>query len=103
LLVSVYYDHAVRLARIDEADFEVPIILGCAIAHEIGHLLLGPHGHSSAGIMLGQWEPKQIRHATMGYLLFTSQQAKLMRAEARRRMGLQTARFREQRAVMVDH
>ncbi len=30
-------------------------ILACALAHEIGHLLLGPNQHSSAGIMRATW------------------------------------------------
>jgi hypothetical protein len=29
----------------------LPMILGCAIAHEGGHLLLGAHSHSSEGVM----------------------------------------------------
>jgi hypothetical protein len=39
-LASVYYEYAERLATSDK---EVPTILGCAIAHEVGHLLLGPN------------------------------------------------------------
>ena len=38
VLASVYYDYAVQLARSDNAEFEIPIILGCVIAHEVGHL-----------------------------------------------------------------
>ena len=56
ILASVYYDYAVRLARSDNAEFEIPIILGCVIAHEIGHLLLGSNSHSVSGIMQGHWE-----------------------------------------------
>ena len=38
VLASVYYDYAAYLARSDNAEFEIPIILGCVIAHEVGHL-----------------------------------------------------------------
>jgi len=38
-LASVYYEHAGRLASTNS---EISIVLGCAIAHELGHLLLGP-------------------------------------------------------------
>jgi hypothetical protein len=98
-LASVYYEYAVRLAGRDN---EVPVILGCAIAHEVGHLLLGPSSHSAGGIMLGEWGPKELQLALMGRLLFASQQAKLIQAEARRRMSLQTGTAKEQRLATVD-
>jgi hypothetical protein len=98
-LASVYYEYAVRLAG---SDNEVPIILACAIAHEVGHLLLGPSSHSAGGIMLGEWGPKELQLALMGRLLFASQQAKLIQAEARRRMSLQTGTVKEQRLATVD-
>jgi len=99
-LASVYYDYAVRLANSDD---EVPTILGCAIAHEVGHLLLGPNSHSAGGIMHGEWGPKEFRLALMGGLLFTSQQSKVIQAEAQRRMTLQTGVLKEQRLATVDH
>jgi hypothetical protein len=98
-LASVYYEYAVRLASSDK---EVPIILGCAIAHEVGHLLLGPNSHSGGGIMHGEWGPKEFRLALMGGLLFTSQQSKVIQAEARRRMSLQTGTAKEQHLATVD-
>jgi hypothetical protein len=85
VLASVYYDYALRRAKSDDAEFETPIILGCTIAHELGHLLLGPNGHSAGGIMQGEWGPKQLRLALMGGLLFTSQQSKVIRGAARAR------------------
>jgi hypothetical protein len=98
-LASVYYEYAGRLAS---SDTETSIMLGCAIAHELGHLLLGPNSHSAGGIMSGEWGPKEFHLALMGRLLFVSQQAKLIRAEARRRMNLQTGTPKEQRLATVD-
>ena len=92
-LASVYYEYAGRLAS---SDTEISLMLGCAIAHEVGHLLLGPNSHSAAGIMQGEWEPKQFPLILRGGLLFTSQQSNLIQAEARRRMRLQTASLKEQ-------
>ncbi len=89
VLASVYYEYAVLRAKSDDAEFEVPIILGCVIAHELGHLLLGSNGHSRTGIMEPRWEPKQVRQLMMGRLLFTPEQSKLMRAQARTRMMVQ--------------
>jgi len=103
LVASVFYDYAVRRAKIDAAEFEVPILLGCVVAHEIGHLLLGLNGHSDSGIMQGRWERKQIRQAMTGTLLFTPEQAKLIQVETQRRMRLQLASLKEQPMKAVDH
>jgi len=94
VLASVYYEHAVSLARSDGAEFEAPIILGCVMAHEIGHLMLGSNSHSDTGIMQGQWERKQVRQLMKGDLHFTAQQSKLIRAEGQTRMSLETIQLR---------
>ncbi|MGA8313144.1 MAG: hypothetical protein WB755_24175 [Terriglobales bacterium] len=85
VLASVYYDYAVRQAKSADTEFEVPIILGCVIAHELGHLLLGSNGHSAAGIMQPRWKASQIRQIMMGFLLFTADQSDRIRMEARAR------------------
>ena len=51
VLASVYYEYVVRLAKREDFELQIPVILGCVIAHELGHLLLGPIGHSQGGIM----------------------------------------------------
>jgi predicted HD phosphohydrolase len=66
-------------------------ILACVIAHEIGHLLLGPNSHSPTGIMKAKWSADELRGAGWGRLLFTPQQAELIRAEVRARSGEQRA------------
>lgn len=93
-LASVYYEHAVYLARSQGTEFEVSTILGCVMAHEIGHLLLGSNSHSDTGIMQGQWERKQFRQLMWGNLHFTPQQSKLIRAEGQIRMRLESAQLR---------
>jgi hypothetical protein len=89
VFASVYYEYALRRAKVDDAEFEIPIILGCAIAHELGHLLLGTNSHSDTGIMRPRWEPSQVRQLMMGTLLFTTEQSKLMRGQAQIRTRLQ--------------
>ena len=79
VLASVYYEYAARRAKADDAEFEAPIILGCAIAHELGHLLLGTNSHSDWGIMQPRWKTNQFRQLEMGTLLFTTEQTQLMR------------------------
>jgi hypothetical protein len=54
------------------------IVLGCAIAHELGHLLLPVNSHSSDGIMQAHWDPKVISRAS-GFLSFAPDQGRLLR------------------------
>lgn len=82
---SVYYDRAVLLARSENVEFELPIILGFAMAHELGHLLLGSNSHSDTGIMRAQWDRKAVQSALMGRKLFTLEQAGAMRENLRAR------------------
>ena len=82
---SVYYQSAQRLAKLDDADFEMPVILGCVIAHEIGHLLLGPNSHSASGVMQPQWERKQVQQAMMGRMMFAPEQARVIRSQMQSR------------------
>jgi hypothetical protein len=89
-VATVYYEHVVRQATGDDAKFGAPMILGCVIAHEIGHLLLGSNSHSDWGIMQPHWEPRQVRQVTMGSLLFTTEQSKLIQEHARTRTSIQT-------------
>ena len=102
VFVSVYFDTAVRHAKSADARFEIPLVLGCILAHELGHLLLGVNRHSGAGIMQPRWEPKQLQQIMMGTLLFTSEQSKFMREAARTRMDLQARNFDEQSSVAPD-
>ena len=84
-LASVYYDYAERRAKVDDAGFELPVILGGVMAHELGHLLLGSDGHSGSGIMQPRWDPNQVRLLLMGTLQFTPEQTKRMSVAAQAR------------------
>ena len=86
-LATVYSESALRFARYDENEYEAPAILGCVIAHEIGHLLLGSNAHSVSGVMCGRWERKHVRQALMGAMLFSPEQARLIQAGIRRRIA----------------
>jgi hypothetical protein len=54
-------------------------LLGYVIAHEVGHLVLPRAGHSSAGMMRAQWDPRDLHDAERGVLRFTRQEAIDMR------------------------
>lgn len=62
-------------------------LLGHAIAHEIGHLLLNSSVHSPAGLMRAQWNTKDLIRASRGDLLFNALQAETMRGEVLRRIA----------------
>ena len=68
------------------------LILGYVIAHEIGHLLLNADSHSAAGIMRAHWESSALDDAHRGTLVFTSQQAEVIRAEVILRVGRRETR-----------
>jgi hypothetical protein len=67
------------------------LILGHAAAHELGHLLLGTNSHSSTGLMGVHWSRKVLQSASLGHLLFTFEQAGVIRAEVFRRIKQQEA------------
>ena len=56
------------------------VVLGVAIAHELGHLLLSKE-HSATGIMKPYFNQADFRRAGNGRLLFTDLQARLLRKE----------------------
>jgi hypothetical protein len=82
VLATVNYKRIVGWYGRVDAPYVLPVILGYAIAHELGHLLLRDPGHSISGIMQPQWGDEQIRQALTGRLRFTSQQAKLIQEHA---------------------
>jgi len=61
------------------------VVLGDVLAHELGHLLLGP-AHSPDGIMCRKFRNDTLLRGEFGSLKFTSEQAGYMRAvlESRR-------------------
>jgi hypothetical protein len=52
------------------------------ISVTVGHLLL-PAGHSAAGLMGSEWNPRNLSLALSGRLHFTAEEAGLMRAGVR--------------------
>jgi hypothetical protein len=58
-LATVYVDRVQRIAATlgtDEA-----VLLGRAIAHELGHLLTGTNTHARVGLMRGHWTSEELR------------------------------------------
>jgi len=83
VLVTVYYEKVLRRAQRDNSTPEVPVLLGCVMAHELGHLLLQSPSHSSRGIMQPQWSAMQIRQMFMGKFQFSHEEAIRIQSQAR--------------------
>ncbi|MGD0126093.1 MAG: hypothetical protein ABSF46_12080 [Terriglobia bacterium] len=86
---------SVSIRRVSEeaAEFEVKPyeVLGPAIAHELGHLLLRRRGHSPSGIMRARWRREDYERAPLGAFKFTAEQARSIRAEVAMRVREQAA------------
>ena len=60
--------------------FRADELLGLAVAHEIGHLLLGTNRHSNSGLMRAPWRSKDLDSGDWEEFTFTSEQAERLRA-----------------------
>jgi len=80
----IFFETVKAAAARDGAD--VPDVLAVAMAHELGHLLLGQNAHSGRGIMQGAWRKTQLRSAASGLLRFTGEQAQHMQAQLQARV-----------------
>lgn len=74
--ITVFVNPAQQMARVSALSNGV--FLGHAVAHEIGHLLLGANSHSSAGIMRPVWRPVDEEWMTKRALIFDAGQSSRM-------------------------
>jgi hypothetical protein len=84
-LASVYYDRARQQA--EKLALRTWQILGFAIAHEIGHLLLGPESHSRSGLMRGKWDKDAMSWGVRGALLLSQEEAAAIRTDVAARLS----------------
>jgi hypothetical protein len=73
----VFYDRTERFTPLYRGKY-----LGHFMAHELGHLLLPQYSHSATGLMRAQWNRDDLERAQHGLLLFTPEQASLIRSRA---------------------
>jgi hypothetical protein len=64
-------------------------ILGHAMAHELGHLLLGENAHSRSGVMRGVWSREDLNFISWSELTFTPRQCDQIRDSLLRRAKLE--------------
>lgn len=79
---TIFYDRVEAIGRTN--GINVSTLLGHAMAHEIGHVLLGATPHSPDGIMKARWAKSDYQRAAMGLLEFTPSE----RAAIRRRLAV---------------
>ena len=81
ILATVYLDRVVRVAK--AARMDTRTLLGYAIAHELGHLLLASSTHNTRGLMRPIWRDHELRSARSADWTFTNKE--LVTIKARRR------------------
>ena len=69
-LATIYDDRVHALAA--ESHLDEGLLLGRAMAHEIGHLLLGTSNHSGFGLMRGRWLSDELQRDRQADWVFTS-------------------------------
>jgi hypothetical protein len=75
-LATIYFDRITALAAQIGAD--AGELLGRAVAHEIGHLVLGTTTHSAVGLMRATWTGDEIRRRVPLDWLFSTQEGEEM-------------------------
>ena len=78
VLSTVFADRVAAVARSSSVDARR--LLGYAIAHEIGHLLLDDSRHSDAGLMRAIWSGVELRRNRTTDWRFTGAEAETMRS-----------------------
>ncbi len=90
-LATVYLDRVKWLAA--AAATSVAALLGRAIAHELGHLLLGTPQHGRFGLMRAVWSHQMVRNSRPHEWRFSVREAKQMHAAAGARAAAEQHAF----------
>jgi hypothetical protein len=58
-----------------ERELSAAQLFGHVLAHELGHLLLGPNSHSGVGLMRAQWSSRELHAVDQGGLFFSASES----------------------------
>jgi hypothetical protein len=83
-LSTVYVDRAESVARVAATDARR--VLGLAMAHEIGHVLLNSNTHAEQGLMRADWSRTELRRTDQAAWNFLESEAAIVRAAAQQRL-----------------
>ena len=75
-IADVYHQAVESLCASKQLDLDR--VLGYVIAHELGHLLLGP-GHAAQGVMRAEWDLRDLQAISQHRLQFSSAEGLRMR------------------------
>jgi hypothetical protein len=70
---DLFYEPILQLQ--EETHASASVILAHAMAHELGHLLLGTNSHSPSGLMRAHWTREDLSKASKGNLQFSREQS----------------------------
>ena len=79
-LATVYVDRVASVSR--GAGIDARRVLGLAIAHEIGHVLLNNNTHAPSGLMRADWSRNELRRKDAAAWHFLDTEAVHLRAAA---------------------
>ena len=79
-LATVYVDRAESVAK--GADIDTRRVLGLAMAHEIGHVLLNSNSHAPRGLMRADWSRHELRRNDPAAWTFVDRDAARVRSAA---------------------
>jgi hypothetical protein len=82
-LAGVYYPALVATAK--KWTVRLGDVMGAAVAHEVGHLVLGANVHSRRGVMQASWGKEQCEQIGISELNFTADQARMFQEQFERR------------------
>jgi hypothetical protein len=91
-LATIYVNRVAALA--ERCRIDVHTLLGRAVAHEIGHLLLGTSAHASSGLMRAAWPQRALRRERPETWAFTADDARAIRDAVRVRTARRLAAAR---------
>jgi hypothetical protein len=99
-IVNVFWDRTRQQS--DNYSVLLQEMLAQIIAHEIGHILLGPNSHAPSGIMMARFKAKNLVKVSQGGYGFNPDQAQRIQTEIRRRQALQDQRVYSLDAVKLE-
>jgi hypothetical protein len=79
VIATVYYDVVQRVAA--RTGLDASALLGRAIAHELGHLLLRVPGHGPSGLMRPLWTDDELAQDRPGDWTFSDDESRQLRGE----------------------
>ena len=82
VLATVYIDRVARVAK--AAGIDPGTLLGYAVAHELGHLLLATNSHGVRGLMRSTWRDDELRSDRKTDWAFTVEETAAIRSRLRK-------------------